>query len=141
MPKKPAAKARKAGKLETPEHGVGKLWRGKAAGHVPGSGRPTNELRAKMRGQLGTVLEEIDELMQKREPCEECGRRFTDNDMVRLGDFLAKYGIGTVKAGIDEALMRALAADVAAEVEGDEVLKRIRDRWVMTLGAHATGRG
>jgi hypothetical protein len=75
-----------------PKHG-GKIWQGAPANPKAGSGRPPNELRAKMRGQLGTVLDEIDELMQKREPCEECGRRFTDNDMVRLGDFLAKYGI------------------------------------------------
>jgi hypothetical protein len=37
--------------------------------------------------------------------------------------------------------MRALASDVAAEIDDDDVLRNIRDRWVMTLGAHATGRG
>ena len=140
MAKKADTKGRKA-KLVKPEHGRGAIWQGAPANPVAGTGRPPNELRAKMRGQLGTVLDEIDDLMQKREACEECGRRFTDNDMVRLGDFLAKYGIGTAKAGINEGLVRALAADVQAEIGDDQdLLGRIHERWVMTLGAHAKER-
>lgn len=94
-----------------------------------------------MRGTLTDVLEEIEDIRTKREECPECGRKFTDRDVLALGDFLARYGLGARKdSGVPENLIRALAADVMAVVGDDqEVLREIHDRWVMTLGAHAVG--
>jgi len=62
-----------------------------------------------------------------------------DADRLKAVSLLGRYGGLLDRETLDEELLRSLAADVRAELEDEDTLRRIRDRWVMTLGAHATG--
>ena len=142
MAKKTGAKDRKKSELVTPSHGVGKIWSGVAANQKAGTGRPPNELRQLLRGDAMVWRDKIMGLAAQTEPCEECGRVFDESDMTRILDVSLKYGLGPRKGGVlNEGLVRALAADVQAEIGDDQdLLGRIHERWVMTLGAHAKER-
>lgn len=60
--KKPASKPE--GRLVVPAHGRGRLWQGKAENHVPGTGRPKDEVRAKLAElSLGKGVDFLTQLM------------------------------------------------------------------------------
>jgi len=86
---------------------------------------------------LADVREELVNVLAQREKCSECGRKMSDADLIRLGDFFAKYGLGAAK-GYDEGLVEALGLVVRGELS-DEVWERIRAKWVTVIGLHVRG--
>ena len=120
-------------------HG-GALNLGGTPGNRGGMGRPASEIRALFRGDLLATRQAIIDLIGDREPCETCGRKTTDADLIRLGDFFARYGLGAAQGGPDPGLISQLSAavdQVLSELEGGEAAKQaIYDRWAMTLGRY-----
>ncbi len=118
----------------TPAHGNGELL----VGGVPGNkgnrnavGRPRSAIREasaleydKRIGALGTIADSTD---------------LTPSDRLRAIDILGKHGGVGQRPTVDRDLIRMLAADVAAEIDDDEVLNRIYDRWTQSIGARVAG--
>jgi len=74
------------GALVPQQHG-GAILNGSQPGHKGGSGRPPSEIRAAMRKHLD--LEVLDDVLKKRKAGE--------LDTLDVAEFLAKYGLGTMK--------------------------------------------
>jgi len=128
--KKPVVGKKKAGRLETPAHGVGKLKRGGNPGNR-GGGRPRSAIReasAAAYDKRIPILEQIADDNQGR-----AGER------IRAIDVLGRQGGVGQRLQVDPDLIRMLAADVAAEVEDEAALEKIYERWTVSIGARLAG--
>jgi hypothetical protein len=81
------------GALVVPSHGGGLIRRGSLPGNTPGTGRPPDELRARMRGSLDQRMHVAEEVLD--DP------RAAVADRLRALEFLAKYGLGTTTTTTD----------------------------------------
>jgi hypothetical protein len=85
--KKPLSKTTEKSTDLIPQPHGGALKPGGTPGNAGGSGRPPSEIRAAMRRHLD--LEVLDDVLQKRKD----GKL----DTLDVAEFLAKYGLGTMK--------------------------------------------
>jgi hypothetical protein len=99
-------------------HG-GALLSGGQPGQTPGTGRPKNEIRALMRGNLNEVIPKLHE------------RWLNDEiDALQYAEFLSKYAIGPLK-GVSDAELDQFAKQVAEIVFqecGPELFERVSAR-------------
>jgi len=97
-------------------------------GNRGGPGRPRSAIRA-------AALRAFDERLPLL-------TAIADNDGQRAADrlkalaLLARYGGLAQQDSLPDDLLRALAADVRAEVADGDTLRRIHGHWVSTLGEH-----
>lgn len=88
-------------KVQQP-HG-GSLNSGGTPGHKPGRGRPRNEIRQRMRDGLESVLAHVEDRLARPES-------LTMSEIIRAGDFLARYGLGPgVEVGQDDQPVKMYA--------------------------------
>lgn len=72
-------------------------------GHRPGRGRPKNEIRERMRIGLDAALELVERELAHPE-------NLSVSEMLKIADFLAKYGIGSrFEVGQDEMPIKMYA--------------------------------
>lgn len=100
----------------------------KPGGDGVSGGRPSSELRARLRGALSERIHIATDIADAGTP----------GDQLRALEFMGKYGLGTNK-GHDEALVAQLARVTAEVFAGDERLGALREAWVRVIGGHVRG--
>lgn len=124
---------------KVPQAHGGALYAGGVKGNRGGRTYPS-EVRALFMGDLLATRKKIVKVIGKREPCEKCGRKTTDADLIRLAEFFARYSIGAAKAQLDPGLMIELSEAVRRTfAASEEQMDALYKAWALPLGRHAAG--
>lgn len=116
--------AKKGGKKGEPElvpqpHG-GAILTGGQPGQTPGPGRPPSRIKAALRKSFDERIPALQEIADDREG--EVG------DRLRALDMMAKYS--DLDLNVDIELVEKLGAVVAAEIQDEEAMQRIKEQWL-----------
>lgn len=108
------------GELVVPEHGKGKIWQGAPANPVAGPGRPPSRIKAALRKSFDERIPALQEIADDADG--------EIRDRLKALDMMAKYS--DLDLNVDIELVEKLGAVVAAEIQDEEAMQRIKEQWL-----------
>lgn len=101
------------------KHG-GALLTGGVPGHEGGGGRPPSKVKAALRLEFDKRIPTLAEVADDAEA--------PMNERLRAIDMMAKYS--DLDLNVDIELVEKLGAVVAAEIQDEDVMMRIKEQWL-----------